>query len=175
MAHLLDHHPQDGAPIPISGRVFEQVALLLHAGNFGVSLVDDDVHHRVAHLLCGHLPQVLPFAAAFVGSKLNLFRVDRAIQGVKMEGINLSGIDANVLAPVIKQANPVTEGSDLCDFSRHNVSSSITLFVGTSNWRSALSPYATADRSHRLLRLIADCDCRAQAHAMFSHTLLFSV
>src|SRR4030088_707125 len=124
MAHLLDHHPQDGAPVPVSGRVFKQVALLLHAGKFGVSLVDDHVHQRVAHLLCRHLPQILPFTAALVRSELNLFGVDRAIQRVKVEGINLSGIDANILAPVVKQTNPVTEGSDFCNFARHKSKSS---------------------------------------------------
>src|SRR3984893_9735940 len=142
MAHLLDHHPQDGAPVPVSGRVFQQVALLLHAGKFGVSLVDDHVHQRVAHLLRRHLPQVLPLAAAFVRSELNLFGVDRAIQRVKVEGINLSGIDANILAPVVKQTNPVTEGSDFCNFARHKSKSSFF----RRNPQFAVSPQHSSNR-----------------------------
>src|ERR1700730_613799 len=128
MAHLLDHHPQDGAPVPVSGGICQQIALLFHAGKFGVSLVDDHVHQRIAHLLRRHLPQIFPLAAAFVRSELNLFRIDRAVERVKVEGINLSGIDANILAPVVEQADPVAEGSDFCNFSRHKVNSSRAMY-----------------------------------------------
>ena len=133
MAHFLDHHPQDCSPIPVRGRIFEQITLLFHAGKFGVALIDDHIHQRVAHLLCGHLPQVFPLAAAFVRSELNLFRIDRAVKRVKVEGINLSGIDANILSPVVEQADPVAEGSDFCNFPRHKSKSSLAVFVGMSD------------------------------------------
>ena len=63
VAHFLDHHPGDGTAVPVSGSAFEEIPLLLHAGEFGIALVDDHVDERVAHLLSRDLAQVLPLAA----------------------------------------------------------------------------------------------------------------
>ncbi len=95
MAHLFDHDAGDGAAITFRGRGFKQVALLLDAGKFSVALVDDHVHQRVAHLLRGHLAQVLPLVAAFVGTELDLFGFDRAVERVEVEGF-----DVFVLTPI---------------------------------------------------------------------------
>jgi hypothetical protein len=37
-----------------------------------------------------------------------------------VKGFNVLGVDANIFAPVVEHSDPVTEGSNLCYFSRHN-------------------------------------------------------
>src|SRR6266436_9110462 len=93
--------------------------LLFYARELGVALVDDHVQQRVAHLLGGHLAQVFPLAPSLERSKLDFLSVDRSIEGVELEAGNLVPIDADLLAPLIEQTDPVTEGSDFWDFSRH--------------------------------------------------------
>ena len=44
----------------------------------------------VAHLLGWHLPQILPLAAAFEGSKLDFLGFDRAVKRVELKAVNLS-------------------------------------------------------------------------------------
>ena len=119
MAHLFNHDARDGPAVPIRRSVLQEIALLLHAGKLGIALVDDHVHQRIAHLLGRNLPEVLPLALSLVRPELDLVGIDRAIQRVKVEGINLVGIDANILAPVVEQTNPVTERPNLRNFSRH--------------------------------------------------------
>ena len=102
VAHLFDHHASDGFAVPIRGSSFEQMALLLAAGKFGVALVDDHVDQRIAHLLRRHLTQVLPLAPPLEVAKLDFFRLDRAEQRVEFEAGNFIVIDANVLAPIVK-------------------------------------------------------------------------
>jgi len=68
------------------------------------------------------LAQVLPLSPAFKVAKLNFFRLNRAEQLVELEDGNFVVVDANVFAPIVKQSNPVTERSDLCDFAWHNTS-----------------------------------------------------
>ena len=85
VAHLFDHDTGNGAAIPLSRRVLEQVALLLHAGELRVALVDDHVHERVTHLLCRNLAQVLPFAASLVRAELDFFGIDGAVERVEVK------------------------------------------------------------------------------------------
>ena len=120
MTHFFDHHAGDGAAVPVGGRALKQIALLFDAGKFGVALIDDQVDQRIAHLLRGHLAQVFPLLRAFERAKLDLVGFDRAVKRVEFEVGNLVVIDADVLAPIVEQANPVTEGSDFCYFSWHN-------------------------------------------------------
>src|ERR1700733_13990473 len=93
--------------------------LLFDAGKLGVPLVDDQIHQRVAHLLRGHLSQVLPLAPAFECAKLDLVGLDRAIEGIELEASNLAVVDADLLAPVVKHADPIAKGSDFGYFSWH--------------------------------------------------------
>src|SRR3984893_16300444 len=126
MTHFLDHDPSDGAAIPIGWCTLEQIALLLHAGEFRVALVDDHVDQRIAHLLRRHLAQVLPLTSSFEVTKLNFFRFDRAEKRVELEAGDLVVVDANLFAPIVKQTNPVTERSDLCDFTGHKTSTPLS-------------------------------------------------
>ncbi len=100
--HLFDHHPGDGPAIPVSRRALKQVALLLHAGEFSVALVDDHVDQCVAHLLRRHLAQVLPLAPPLEVAKLDFFGLDRAEQRVELEAGNFVMIDANIFAPIVE-------------------------------------------------------------------------
>src|SRR5713101_3799480 len=120
VTHLFDHHAGQGATVPVGGRNFEQVALLLNRGKLGVALVDDHVHERVAHLLSGYLPQVLPLTASFEGSKLNVVGFDRAVESVEVKRRDVILIDADLLAPVVEQTDPVAEASDFRYFTWHS-------------------------------------------------------
>src|SRR5208337_1360689 len=123
VAHLLDHDAGNRSAVVFGGRGCEQIALLLHAGKFGVTLVDDHVHERVPHLLGWHLAQVLPLVAAFIGAELNLFRFDRSVERIEVEGLDIVFVDAYFFAPFVEQANPVAEVSDFGYFAWHRVQS----------------------------------------------------
>ncbi len=123
VAHFFDHDARDGPAVPIRGSIVEQVALLLHAGKLGIALVDDHVHQGISHLLRRHLAQVFPLAAAFVVSELDVFRVDRAVQRIEFECLDICRIDADLFAPVVEETDPVTECSDFCYFTRHTKTS----------------------------------------------------
>ena len=43
VAHLFNHHAGERAPIPVGRSGLEQFALLLHAGKFGIALIDDQI------------------------------------------------------------------------------------------------------------------------------------
>src|SRR5215467_6265314 len=96
------------------------MSLLLDAGELGVALIDDHVEQRVAHLLRRHLAQVLPFALAFEVAELYLFGFDRAVKRVEFEAGDLITIDADLLAPFIKETDPVGEGTDFRYFAGHD-------------------------------------------------------
>ena len=81
---------------------FKQIALLLDAGKFGIALIDDHVHQRVAHLLRRHLAQVLPLIAAFIGTELDLFRFNRAVKRIEVEGFDVIFVDADFFAPFVE-------------------------------------------------------------------------
>ena len=119
MTHLFDHHASDGATVPIGGRGLKQMALLLAAGKLCIALIDDHVEQRVAHLLGGNLAQVLPFTTAPEVTELDLFGLDCAVESIKLKLGDLIMIDADLFAPLIEQANPVTECSDFCYFAGH--------------------------------------------------------
>ena len=124
VAHFFDHDAGKGAAVPVGGGGLEQVALLLDRGKLGVALVDDHVHERVAHLLGGDLAEVLPLAIAFVGSELDLFGFDRAVERVEVEGLDVVFIDADFLAPFVEDADPLAETSDFCYLAWHRSSNS---------------------------------------------------
>src|SRR5262249_21265685 len=86
---------------------------------FGVALVDDQVHQGVAHVLRGNLAHVLPLTPPFIGSELDLLGLDGAIKRVKPKFFDLAVVHANFFAPLVEQADPVTKCSDLWYFSRH--------------------------------------------------------
>src|SRR6266849_7696691 len=110
--------------------------LLLHAGEFGVALVHDQIDQRVAHLLRRHLAQVLPFAEPLKGAELDFLGFDCAIERVELEAGDLVAIDADLLAPVVKHPNPVTERSDFGNLPWHKSSiNSTTLFSIQCNVR----------------------------------------
>src|SRR5262249_32300191 len=119
VAHLFDHDPGQRRAVIIAGRALKQPALLLHAGKFSVALVDDQIHQRIAHVLCWDLAQVLPLAPAFVGAEMDFFGLNGAIEGVEMEILDLAMVHADFLAPLVEQAYPVTERSDFGHFTRH--------------------------------------------------------
>src|SRR5690242_17144595 len=121
MAHLFDHDASNGTAIPIRWCGFKQVPLLLDAGKLRVSLVDDQVHERVAHLLRGNLAQVLALAPSLERAKLNFLRLDAAVERVEFETGNLVAVDANFLAPFVEQTDPVAEGPDFCNFPWHKI------------------------------------------------------
>ena len=97
------------------------MALLFDAGEFCVALVHDHVEHCVAHLLGRNLAEVLPLATAFEGAELNFFGLDGAIQRVELERGDLVGVDTNLLAPIVEESDPITEGSDFCYFAGNDL------------------------------------------------------
>jgi hypothetical protein len=121
VSHFFDHDARDSAAVPVSGRVFQQIALLLDAGKFCIALVDDHIHQRIAHLLRGNLAQVLPLAAALIGTEFNLFSIDRTVERVEVERLDVLGIDADIFAPVVEHAFPVAERSDFRYFAGHKI------------------------------------------------------
>src|SRR5436309_8292218 len=142
VAHLFDHHSGDCAAVPVGGRGFKEMALLLDAGEFRVALVNNHIEQGVAHLLRGYLTKVLPLAAALEVTELNLFGLDRAIERVELKLGDFITIDADLLAPLIEEADPITEGSDFRYFTRHKIS--VVFFcsasVPLSVWRSSRPP-----------------------------------
>src|SRR5205807_6651190 len=99
VTHLLDHDTGDCAAIPIRGSRFEEMPLLLDAGEFRVALVNNHIEQGVAHLLRGYLTKVLPLAAAFEVAELNLISLDGALERFELELGDLVGIDADPVAP----------------------------------------------------------------------------
>src|SRR5438552_18297024 len=119
--------------------------LLLDAGEFRVALVNNHIEQSVAHLLRGHLTQVLPLAAAFEVAELNLISLDGTIERVELELGDLVAIDTDLLAPLIEEADPVTEGSNFCYFAWHKTSVfSRSASVPVAVWRA--SPPIGADK-----------------------------
>src|SRR5438132_8603480 len=138
VAHLFDHHSGDCAAVPVGRRGFKEMALLLDAGEFGIALIDDHVEQGVAHLLSGYLTKVLPLAAAFEVAELNLISLDGAIERVELELGDLVAIDADLLAPLIEEADTITEGSDFCYLARHKTSVfSRSASVPLAVWRAS--------------------------------------
>jgi hypothetical protein len=130
VTHFFDHDAGDGAAVPVGGSAFEQITLLLHAGEFRITLVHDHVEERVAHLLSRHLAQVLPLEAALVGTKLDFLGLDCAEKRVELEAGNLVVVDADIFAPIVKESYPIAKGTDFRYFARHNTSDQYRL---TSN------------------------------------------
>src|SRR5271155_5154496 len=128
VAHLFNHDARDGTPIPVSGSILQKIALLLDASKLSIALIDDHVHQRVAHLLRRHLAQVLPLAPPLVRPEFDLLGIDRTIERIEVKGLNVRRVDANVLAPIVKHAFPITEGSDLRYFAWHSNLDLITRF-----------------------------------------------
>src|SRR5580692_6152635 len=122
MSHLFDHYSCDCAPVPFGGRGSEQITLLLHAGKFGIALIDNHVHESVPHLLRGHLAQVLPLIAAFIRAELDLLGFDCTVKRIEVKGLNVIFVDANFFAPLIENPNPLAEASDFRYFAWHKTS-----------------------------------------------------
>src|SRR5213594_120799 len=55
-------------------------------------------------------------------TELNLFGLDRAIERVELKLGDFITIDADLLAPLIEEADPVTEGSNFCYLAWHKTS-----------------------------------------------------
>src|SRR2546422_765584 len=123
VTHLFDHYASNRLAIPVGGCAFEQMPLLLHAGELGVALIDNQINQSVAHLLRRHLAQVLPFAAPLKGAELDFLGFDRAIEGVELEAGDFVAIDADLLAPVVKHPNPITKRSDFGNLAWHKIRS----------------------------------------------------
>src|SRR3989442_1804205 len=156
VAHLLDHDTGDCAAIPVGRRGFKEMAFLLDAGEFGIALIDDHVEQGVAHLLRGYLTKVLPLAAALEVTELNLFGLDRAIERVELKLGDFITIDADLLAPLIEEADPVTEGSNFCYLAWHKTSVfSRSASVPLAVWRA--SPPIRAAKMAALRRVQPNC------------------
>ena len=63
---------------------------------------------RVAHLLGGNLAEVFPLGFAFEVAELDFVGFDGAVEGVEIEAGDLVAIDADFLAPVVEEADPVS-------------------------------------------------------------------
>src|SRR5262249_3610739 len=135
VAHLLDHHPRKRGAVVIAGRGLKEVALLLNAGKLGVTLVDDQVHQGIPHVLRGDLANVLPLAPAFVIAERDFFGFNGAVESVEVKIADVIVIDADFRAPLFEQSDPITERPDLHYFSRHDYSSQYSV-VGQfrRNW-----------------------------------------
>src|SRR6185437_10692503 len=118
-AHLFNHYARQGGAVPVGRSGLKKIALLLHAGEFSIALIDDQVHQGIAHVLRGDLAQVLPFVAAFVIAEGDLIGLNLAVERVKFEIFDVFAFDANFLAPFIEHADPITEGSDFMNFTWH--------------------------------------------------------
>src|SRR5258708_33468820 len=99
------------------------MTLLFAAGKLGVALINDHVQEGVAHVLRGHLAQVLPLGAAFVVTELDLIGLDCAKKRLEVEAPDVIVIDADLRAPIMQETNPITECSDFCYLAWHKIPS----------------------------------------------------
>src|SRR6266700_4680432 len=119
VTHLFNHDAGEAGTVIVAGRGLKEPALLFHAGKLGVTLVDDQVHEGVTHVLCGDLAHVFPLVTAFVVAERDFLGLNGAVQSVKPEILYIVMIDADFFAPSLKKPFPIAERSDLHYFSRH--------------------------------------------------------
>src|ERR1019366_2617871 len=48
--------------------------------------------------------------------------LDRSVEGIEVERLDVAFVDANFLAPLVEETDPVTEVSDFCYFAWHKTS-----------------------------------------------------
>src|SRR5579863_1843868 len=52
-------------------------------------------------------------------AELDFFSLDRSIERVELKGLDVIGVHADLLAPIIEETDPIAESSDFRYFSRH--------------------------------------------------------
>jgi hypothetical protein len=68
--------------------------------------------------------RLFPLPFAFEMAELHFVGLDRTEERVELEAGNLIAIDADLLAPFIKESDPIGESTDFCDFAGHLTSAS---------------------------------------------------
>ena len=119
MAHLLRHDAIDREQVVVARRVLEERALLLHRGELGVALIDDQRLQRVADALIGDVHHRRPLALALVVAELDLVDLQVAELHVELVVLELLRVEADVILPEPEQVDPVIEVADLCNAMSH--------------------------------------------------------
>src|SRR5262245_38602281 len=116
--HFLDHHALQGQEVVVRRRVLEQVALLFHGGELGVSLVDDQIQQGITNALVGDVHHGRPFPLAAVMAGLDVRSLRLTELGVELEFPQRSGWQADRILPVAEVVDPVIEVVELPDHSQ---------------------------------------------------------
>ena len=95
--------------VVFGGRGIEQIFLLLDRREFGIALVDDQIHQGIANGLIGNLANSLPFLLAFEIAKLDLWGMELAQFGFEPIVAEQCGIVADVFLPLMEIVDPVIE------------------------------------------------------------------
>jgi len=84
VAHFFNHHPHNCLAVPVRGRGFKQVALLLNAGKLSVSLIDNQIH-QARHAFAVSAPGAgSPTCDVFKGAKLDFFGLNGPVERVEL-------------------------------------------------------------------------------------------
>src|SRR5438445_787141 len=113
--HLLRHHPHEGEQVVVRRRMTQQAPLLLHGGELGVALVDDQVEQRVADTLIRDVHHAGPLALAPVVTELDVRHLRVPELGVELEVAELTLGQADRVLPVAEVIDPVVEVVQLAD------------------------------------------------------------
>src|SRR6266849_3077705 len=114
VAHFFGDDAAEGLAVVFAGRGFEEAALLLDGGEFGVALIDDEVEQGVAHALVGYADDLFPFGTALVGAKFDFIRAGGPEFGVKFVLGDFGVVHADVFLPDTEEVNPVIESGKTC-------------------------------------------------------------
>src|SRR5437899_6547782 len=93
----------------------QQVPLLLHGGELGVALVDDQVEQRVADALIRDVHHAGPLALTAVVTELDVRHLRIPELGIELEVAELTLRQADRVLPVAEVVDPVVEVAQLAD------------------------------------------------------------
>lgn len=124
VAHLLAHHPHEGKEVVVARGALEEGALLLHRGELGVALEDDQVQQGVPDALVGNVHQRRPLRLPLVMAELDGLRFRLAELGLETNlperrPRHLLLRDADRVLPVVEVVDPVVEVVDFPHVAPH--------------------------------------------------------
>ena len=117
MTLLLAHYSKQALSVVFGRRRVDEVALLLGGSEFGIALVNDQMHQRIAHILGRKFQDFFPFSPALEFTELN-FRMRRVgVDRIELVALGDRWIEADIFLPLAKEVHPIIEG---CDSFRHD-------------------------------------------------------
>ena len=118
VAHLFGHHSLQRQQVVIAGGVLQQVALLLHRGELGVALVDDEIEEGVADPLVGNMHDRRPLALAPVMAELDVGDLLFPELRLELEAAEIILLQPDRVLPVAEVVDPVVEVMQLAHHQR---------------------------------------------------------